>query len=60
MGAMASGRVAVSGPSVPVWQACFNPTSISFGLVSLPATAFIGASFLVGDARRFGMPDMTD
>jgi len=28
--------------------------------VSLAATAFIGASFLVGDARRFGMPDMTD
>ena len=60
LGAIASGRVAVSEPSVPVWQACFNPTSISFGLVSLAATAFIGASFLVGDARRFGMPDMTD
>ena len=60
LGAIASGRVAVSEPSVPVWQACFNPTSISFGVVSLAATAFIGASFLVGDARRFGMPDMTD
>ncbi len=60
LGAIASGRVAVNGPNTPVWQACFNPTSIAFGLVSLAATAFIGASFLVGDARRFGMPDMTD
>ena len=60
LGAIASGRVAVGGPNIPVWQACFNPTSISFGLVSMAATAFIGASFLVGDARRFGMPDMVD
>jgi cytochrome d ubiquinol oxidase subunit II len=60
LGAIASGRVAVGAPNVPVWQACVNPTSISFGLVSLAATAFIGASFLVGDARRFGMPDMVD
>ena len=60
LGAIASGRVAVGGPDIPVWQACFNPTSISFGLVSLAATAFIGASFLVGDARRFGMTDMVD
>jgi cytochrome d ubiquinol oxidase subunit II len=60
LGAIASGRVAVGAPNVPVWQACVNPTSISFGLVSLAATAFIGATFLVGDARRFGMPDMVD
>jgi cytochrome d ubiquinol oxidase subunit II len=60
LGAIASGRVAVGGPSVSVWQACVSPMSISFGLVSLAATAFIGASFLVGDARRFGMPDMVD
>lgn len=60
LGAIASGRVAVGEPNISVWQACFNPTSISFGLVSLAATAFIGASFLVGDARRFGMADMTD
>src|SRR2546425_583611 len=46
--------------NISVWQACFNPTSISFGLVSLAATAFIGASFLVGDARRFGQPDMVE
>lgn len=60
LGAIAAGRVAVGAPNVPVWQACVNPTSISFGLVSLAATAFIGATFLVGDARRFGMPDMVD
>ena len=60
LGAIASGRVAVGAPNIPVWQACVNPTSVSFGLVSLAATAFIGASFLVGDARRFGMPDMVD
>lgn len=60
LGAIASGRVALGEPNVSVWQACFNPTSIAFGLVSLAATAFIGASFLVGDARRFGQPDMVD
>jgi cytochrome d ubiquinol oxidase subunit II len=60
LGAIASGRVAVGGPTVSVWQACLSPMSISFGLVSLAATAFIGASFLVGDARRYGMPDMVD
>lgn len=60
LGAIASGRVAVGEPNIPIWQACLNPTSIAFGLVSLSATAFIGASFLVGDARRFGMPDMVD
>jgi len=60
LGAIASGRVAVGGPNISVWEACINPASISFGLVSLSATAFIGACFLVGDARRFGMPDMVD
>lgn len=60
LGAIASGQVAVGGPNIPVWQACISPMSISFGLVSVAATAFIGASFLVGDARRFGMPDMVD
>jgi cytochrome bd ubiquinol oxidase subunit II len=60
LGAIASGRVTVNGPSTSVWEACFNPTSVAFGLVSLGATAFIGATFLVGDARRFDMPDMAD
>lgn len=60
LGAIASGRVAVGGPNVSVWEACVSPMSISFGMVSLAATAFIGASFLVGDARRYGMPDMVE
>jgi cytochrome d ubiquinol oxidase subunit II len=60
LGAIASGRVAVGEPNIPVWQACISPMSISFGLVSLAATAFIGASFLVADARRVGMLDMVD
>jgi cytochrome d ubiquinol oxidase subunit II len=32
--------------------------SVAFGLVSLAATAFSGASFLVGDARRYGATEM--
>ncbi|MBO0687919.1 MAG: cytochrome d ubiquinol oxidase subunit II, partial [Candidatus Dormibacteraeota bacterium] len=53
LGAIASGRVGVGQPVVPVWQACLNPTSIMFGAVAVVATAFSGASFLVGDARRY-------
>lgn len=60
LGAIASGRVGEGNPVVPVWQACLNPTSISFGLVALAATAFSGASFLVGDARRYGAADLVD
>jgi len=58
LGAIASGRVTVGGPNVSVWAVCVNPMSVSFGLVSVAATAFSGASFLVGDAHRYGMPDM--
>ena len=47
LGAIASGRL------VP-----FSPMSIAFGLVSVAATAFSGASFLVGDARRYGAEEM--
>jgi cytochrome d ubiquinol oxidase subunit II len=53
LGALASGRVGVGSPIVPAWQACLNPTAIMFGVVALAATAFSGASFLVGDARRY-------
>lgn len=60
LGAIASGRVGVGAPTVSVWEACFNPMSILFGLVSVAATAFSGASFLVGDARRYGVPWMVD
>lgn len=60
LGALASGRVGVGGPVVPIWQACLSPTSVMFGLVALGATAFSGASFLVGDARRYGAPHMVE
>ena len=53
LGAIASGKVGVGGPVVPVWQACLDPLAIGFGAVALTATAFSGASFLVGDARRY-------
>jgi cytochrome d ubiquinol oxidase subunit II len=52
LGAIASGKVGSGFPVVPVWQACLDPLAIAFGLVALAATAFSGASFLVGDARR--------
>jgi cytochrome d ubiquinol oxidase subunit II len=58
LGAIASGRVGVNGPTESVLDASFNPMSISFGLVSLAATAFSGASFLVGDARRYGASEL--
>ena len=58
LGAVASGNVGLGGPKASVWQACFNPMSIAFGLVSVAATAFSGAVFLVGDARRYGCPEM--
>jgi cytochrome bd ubiquinol oxidase subunit II len=35
-----------------------SPMSIAFGLVSLAATAFSGASFLVADARRYGATEL--
>lgn len=48
LGAIASGRVGEG-----VVAASFNPMAMAFGLVSVAATAFSGASFLVGDARRY-------
>ena len=56
LGAIASGRVG----SASVLEASFNPMSIAFGLVSVAATAFTGASFLVGDARRYGATELVD
>jgi len=54
LGAIASGRVG----SGSVLEASFNPMTIAFGAVSVAATAFSGASFLVGDARRYGETEM--
>ena len=52
------GGIAAWRPDFPVVAASFSPMSISFGLVSVAATAFSGASFLVGDARRYGAPEL--
>jgi cytochrome d ubiquinol oxidase subunit II len=49
-----------SGPQASVLQASVNPMSISFGLVSVAATAFSGAVFLVGDARRQGIAELVE
>jgi cytochrome bd ubiquinol oxidase subunit II len=37
-----------------------SPMALAFGLVSLAATAFSGATFLVGDARRSGKPGLVE
>jgi cytochrome bd ubiquinol oxidase subunit II len=55
LGAIASGRIGHG-----VVQACLNPMVLAFGLVSVAATAFVGATFLVGDARRYGVREMVD
>ena len=58
LGAIASGRVSVGQPGVGLWVASLNPTSIAFGVVGVAATAFSGAAFLVGDARRYQAADL--
>ena len=60
LGAIASGRVGAGAPKVSIWEACISPMSISFGLVALAATAFTGAIFLVGDARRYNNTEMME
>jgi len=59
LGAIASGRVGLLQPDRPVWEVWVSPMSVGFGLVSVAATAFSGASFLVGDAQRLGNGGMT-
>ncbi|MCX5528613.1 cytochrome d ubiquinol oxidase subunit II [Streptomyces bobili] len=56
VGGVASGRVAQgTEASADAWA---NPTSLMFGLVAIATTAFLGAVFLTGDARRFDAPDL--
>ncbi|MFD7682475.1 MULTISPECIES: cytochrome d ubiquinol oxidase subunit II [unclassified Streptomyces] len=56
IGAVASGRVAPgTTASADVWA---HTTSIMAGLVTVAATAFLGAVFLVADARRFEALDL--
>ncbi|MEU3479768.1 cytochrome d ubiquinol oxidase subunit II [Streptomyces sp. NPDC033753] len=56
VGGIASGRVAPgTTASADAWT---NPTSLVFGLVAIATTAFLGAVFLTGDARRFEEPEL--
>lgn len=56
VGGVASERVAPgTEASADVWT---SATSIVFGLVAVATTAFLGAVFLIGDARRFDAPDL--
>ncbi|MEV5974742.1 cytochrome d ubiquinol oxidase subunit II [Streptomyces sp. NPDC051921] len=56
VGGVASGRVAPgTAASADTWS---NPTSVMFGLIAIATTAFLGAVFLTGDARRFDAPDL--
>lgn len=56
LGAIASGRVGAHS----VMNASLNPMALAFGAVSVAATAFSGASFLVGDARRYRAPELVN
>ncbi|MGW7580904.1 cytochrome d ubiquinol oxidase subunit II [Kitasatospora sp. NPDC054768] len=56
IGGIASGRVAPgTTASSDAWA---NPTSIVTGLLTVAATAYLGAVFLTADARRFGADDL--
>ncbi|WAZ26546.1 cytochrome d ubiquinol oxidase subunit II [Streptomyces cinnabarinus] len=56
VGGVASERVAPGTElSADVWT---GATSLVFGLVAVAVTAFLGAVFLIGDARRFDAPDL--
>jgi cytochrome d ubiquinol oxidase subunit II len=59
VGGVASGRVqaGVRGDEVTSW---LNPTSLTFGVLTLVATAFIAAVFLQQDAHRFGAPELVE
>ncbi|MER8187855.1 cytochrome d ubiquinol oxidase subunit II [Kitasatospora sp. NPDC094015] len=56
VGGVASGRVAPgTTASADAWA---NTTSVMAGLLTVAATAFLGAVFLTADARRFGADDL--
>ncbi|WP_351222592.1 cytochrome d ubiquinol oxidase subunit II [Streptomyces sp. NPDC002133] len=56
VGGIASGRAAPgTEASAHAWA---NPTSLFFGLLTIAATAFLGAVFLSSDAARFDAPDL--
>jgi cytochrome d ubiquinol oxidase subunit II len=56
VGGIATGRVAPgTQASADAWS---NATSVIAGLLTVAATAFLGAVFLTADARRFDAPDL--
>ncbi|MEU9304878.1 cytochrome d ubiquinol oxidase subunit II [Streptomyces sp. NPDC048269] len=56
VGAIASGRIAPgTEASADAWA---NPASLLFGLLTIAATALLGAVFLTADAARFDAPDL--
>lgn len=56
VGGLATGRVAPgTKASADAWS---NATSVIAGLLTVAATAFLGAVFLTADARRFDAPDL--
>lgn len=56
VGGLATGRVAPdTKASADAWS---NGTSVLAGLLTVAATAFLGAVFLTADARRFDAPDL--
>ncbi|TXS40122.1 cytochrome d ubiquinol oxidase subunit II [Streptomyces sp. uw30] len=58
LGGIAAGRVKVgTTASADAWA---NPVSVLTGLLTVAATAFLGAVFLCADARRFGADDLVD
>lgn len=56
VGGLATGHVKPgTGASADAWS---NKTSVIAGLLTVAATAFLGAVFLTADARRFEAPDL--
>ncbi|MEV7523603.1 cytochrome d ubiquinol oxidase subunit II [Streptomyces sp. NPDC091371] len=56
VGAIATGRIAPgTEASADAWA---NPASLAFGLLTVAATALLGAVFLSADATRFDAPDL--
>ena len=58
LGGIASGRIPLGTRGSTVVTTWLNPTSVAFGILALAATAMIAAVFLMGDAVRFGAPDL--
>lgn len=57
VGGVVSGRV-TAGADRASTEAWVNPTSLMTGLLAVAASAFLGAVFLTGDARRLGAHDL--